>query len=208
MAESIETFVTRLRKDGVQAGQAEADKLVADAKAQAEQIVADANKQAEQIVADAEKKAESIVARGKTDLQLAARDTLSRLRQTLSDCLNAVLTEGAREKLTDLDFLGTVMHEVVRIYAEADREGKTNITVDVPSEHHEQLKEWAFTELKNTFQGETHPHLDFRGRLQQAGFEYEVDGATVEVTLDSMVATLSRMVTPALRDVLEKAQQQ
>jgi hypothetical protein len=119
--------------------------------------------------------------------------------------MTAVLSEGARDKLTDLDFLGKVMHEVVRIYAEADREGKTNITVDVPAEHHEQLKEWAFSELKSTFEGEKHPHLDFKGRLQQAGFEYEVDGAKVEVTLDSMVASLSRMVTPALRDVLEKA---
>ncbi len=206
MADTIESFVTKLQQEGVEAGRAEAEKLKADAQSQADEILADAKKQAEQIVEEANKQAEAIVSRGKTDLQLAARDTLAQLRSTLSDCMTAVLAEGAKEKLTDLDFLGKVMHEIVRLYAEADQAGKTDITLDVPSEHHEQLKEWAFSELKSTFEGKTHPHLDFKGRLQQAGFEYEVDGGKVEVTLDSMVATLSAMVTPALREVLKNAQ--
>jgi V/A-type H+-transporting ATPase subunit E len=207
MADTIESFVSKLQQEGVEAGRAEAEKLKADAQAQADEILADAKKQAEKIVADANKEAEAIVSRGKTDLQLAARDTVAQLRSTLSDCMTAVLAEGAKEKLTDLDFLGKVMHEIVRLYAEADKAGKTNITLDVPAEHHQQLKEWAFSELKSTFEGETHPHLDFKGRLQQAGFEYEVDGGKVEVTLESMVATLSGMVTPALREVLQKAAQ-
>lgn len=205
MADTIESFVSKLQQEGVEAGRNEAEKLKADAQTQADEIIDDARKQAESIIDDAKKEADAIVSRGKTDLQLAARDTLAKLRSTLGNCMTAVLSEGAKEQLTDLDFLGKVMHEIVRIYAEADRAGKTSITLDVPSEHHEQLKEWAFTELKKTFQGEAHPHLDFKGRLQQAGFEYEVDGGKVEVTLESMVATLSSMVTPALRDVLARA---
>ena len=47
--------------------------------------------------------------------------------------------------------------------------------------------------------------MDLRGTLAGAGFEYTVAGATIEVTLDSVVETLTSLVGPELRKVLESA---
>ena len=46
---------------------------------------------------------------------------------------------------------------------------------------------------------------ELAGTLKEAGFEYTVGGATVEVTLSSVVESLSEMVSPALRDILAAA---
>ncbi|MBN1554926.1 MAG: DivIVA domain-containing protein [Phycisphaerae bacterium] len=206
MTETIETFVAKLQEEGVQAGQAAAEKLKTDADAQAKNIIADAEAQAKKIVADAETQARNLLDRSKTDLKLAARDTVSRLRETLCDCLNAVIAQGARDVLSDLDFLGKTLHDIVMLYAQADLERKLHIDINVPGEIQQDLRNWALKELGRHALAEIRPSFDLKGRLQQVGFEYSVGGVgTVEVTLDSVVDMLSHLVTPALRDVLAEA---
>lgn len=205
MAETIETFVARLQEEGVQAGQQAAEKLTTDARQQAEQIIADANKQAEQIKADAEKQAEQTLQRSRNELELAARDTVAKLRAALTDALNAVLAEGAKNTLSDLAFLGEALHKIVEAYTQADLQHKLSIDINVPGELQGKLTDWAFKEIKDAV-AQVHPTIDLHGRLRKVGFEYSVeDNGTVEVTLDSVVETLSQMVTPRLREVLENA---
>ena len=47
--------------------------------------------------------------------------------------------------------------------------------------------------------------IDLAGTLRQAGFEYNAGGATIEVTLESVVAVLSEMFSPRLREILATA---
>ena len=47
--------------------------------------------------------------------------------------------------------------------------------------------------------------IDLKGTLSGAGFEYAVSGATVEMTLESVVEVLSRLVAPDLRGIVERA---
>ena len=121
MAESVQSFVEKIRVEGLHAGQREADQLIAEARSQAEGIVSEAQQQKEAIMAEAKQQADSAFTRSQTELQLAARDAVLRLRDALNRALRAVLTHGAKEHLTDLSFLGNVLHEIVRVYAEADR---------------------------------------------------------------------------------------
>jgi vacuolar-type H+-ATPase subunit H len=206
MVETIETFVAKLQEEGVQAGQAAAEKLKADAQNQADQIVADAEAKAKKIVADAEAQAQSRSDRSKTDLALAARDTVGQLRETLCQCLNAVIAQGSKDVLADMDFLGRTLHDIVMLYAKADLERKLHIDINVPGEIQQDLKTWALKELGKHALADIRPSFDLKGHLQQVGFEYSIgDGGTVEVTLESVVDLLSRLVTPALRDVLAQA---
>jgi hypothetical protein len=205
MVDTIETFVAKLQEEGVQAGQAAAEKLQTQARQQADSLIADAKKQAEQILSDAQAEAKSILDRGKTDLALASRDTVARLREALSQALSAVLSEGAKSTLTDLDFLGRTLHDIVLLYAKADLDRKLHVDINVPCEIRDQLKEWAFRELGKDAVAEVRPSFDLKGHLQQVGFEYSAgSGGTVEITLESVVDMLSGLVTPALRDVLQK----
>jgi len=205
MAESIETFVAKLQNEGVQAGRQEADKILADAKKQAEQIVADAQEQSEKTIANANAEAENILSRGKTELSLAARDAVLRLQETLGKCLQAILRHHAAEALSDVDFLGKVLHELILLYAKSEEGTVEGFEINVSPDLRQKLADWALKEIGQERLENIQVHLDLQGTLAGAGFEYTTSGATVEVTLDSVVETLSDLVGPELRKVLESA---
>lgn len=203
MPESIEQFVTKLQNEGVEAGKQAAEKIKADAQEEAEQIVADAKKQAEQITADAEKQAERMQVRAKTELSLAARDTVLKLRASLGRAMSALVAEGAKRQLEDADFLRDVLREVIVQYARADAEQAGKVTVTLSDEMKGKLADWAKSELSKAVAGEG-TKVDVKDGLAQAGFEYEIEGATVEMTLDSVVEVLSQMLSDAVREVVQR----
>ena len=205
MAESIETFVAKLQSEGVQAGRQEADAILADARTEAEKILADANAQSDKIIAQGKTDAENLLTRGKTELSLAARDAVLRLQETLSKSLQAILRQQAGETLQDIDFLGKVMHELILLYAKDELAAKGGITFNVSPELRQQLVDWALKEVGRDRLEKTGVSIDLQGTLAASGFEYTASGATVEVTLDSVVETLSSLVGPELRKVLEAA---
>ncbi|MBT3201561.1 MAG: hypothetical protein HN350_16790 [Phycisphaerales bacterium] len=205
MAESIETFVAKLQSEGVEAGRQEADAILANAKTEAEKVVADAKDQADKIVAQAKTDAENLLTRGKTELSLASRDAVLSLQETLSKSLQAILRDKAGETLKDVDFLGKVLHELILMYAKDELAAKGGITFNVSSELRQQLADWAIKEIGQDRLDNIGIHMDLKGTLAAAGFEYTATGATVEVTLDSVVETLSSLVGPELRKVLESA---
>jgi len=205
MAESIESFVAKLQNEGVHAGRQEAQKIVADAGKQAEQIIADANAQGEKTIANANAEAQNILSRGKTELSLAARDAVLRLQETLGKCLQAVLRYHTAEALGDVEFLGKVLHELILLYAKSEQEVVEGFKINVSPDLRQELAEWAMKEIGRERVEDINVHLNLQGTLSAAGFEYTTSGATVEVTLDSVVEALSDLVSPELRKVLESA---
>jgi V/A-type H+/Na+-transporting ATPase subunit E len=207
MAHTIETFVSKLQEEGVQAGQQAAEKLRADAQAEADKIIADAKAQAEKIIADAETEAQGKIDRAQTEMQLAARDTVAKLRDTLEHCLAALFSEATAEKLQDTDFVGKALYEIVTMYAKSEKDQKAVVHINVPDEMRTQLKEWALATLGSETVDKARPRFELKGKLKQVGFEYEVHGGTVEVTTASVTQLLSDMVTPALQELLQSASQ-
>jgi F0F1-type ATP synthase membrane subunit b/b' len=205
MAQTIESFVEKLQAEGVEAGKAAADKLLADARQQADKVLADAKAEADRTLADAKAQADATFERSKAELDLAARDVLLRLRQALSRAVQAVLAAGVRESLSDAEFLGKTLHQLVVMYAAADCEGRGRIQINVPADMRQKLVDWALTELGPEAIDHPHVGIDLNGTLKSAGFEYEVSGATVEVTLDSVVQAMMELVSPALREIVERA---
>ncbi len=205
MAESIETFVAKLQNEGVEAGRQEAESIVSSAKTEAEKTIADAQSQADKIIAQAQAQAENLLSRGQTELSLAARDAVLSLQETLSKSLQAILRYQAGETLQDVGFLGEVLHELILLYAKDELAAKGGITFNVSSELREKLADWALKEIGQDRLDDIGVHMDLHGTLASAGFEYSVTGATIEVTLDSVVETLSALVGPELRKVLETA---
>ena len=206
MPETIENFVAKLQAEGVEAGKQEADKLKAQAEKEREQLLADAREQAERIVADAKQEADRLVARGQTDLQIAARDTALKLRERLGAALSALASHAARQKLSDPDFVGGVLHDLVTMYARSECEHRRAIRINVPDQMRDKLVEWALRELGQETIDSGHTAIDLKGTLREAGFEYEIaDGGNVEVTLDAVVQSLTDIVKPSLADLLRDA---
>ena len=205
MGETIQAFVEKIRTEGVQAGQQQADSLLTQAKQQAEEILRQAREQKDKIVAEGTAEAENILSRSRAELELATRDATLRLRDAIGRALREVLAQGAKASLTDPEFVGKLLHEIISQYAGMDLEGKQAFRINVPDEMRQKLTDWALAEIGQDKIDGMHVTIDLKGTLSQAGFEYNATGATVEVTLDSVVAVLSELVGPKLREVLDRA---
>ena len=205
MAETIESFVAKLQSEGVDAGRKQAEKIAAEAQLQADQIISDARKQAEKIISDAQADAANIRTRSQSELELAARDIVLRLRESLSKALTAVLAAGAKAKLEDVEFLGKTLHELIKMYAQSSLTSTEQVNINVPQEMRGKLVDWALNELGKAAVEGKHPALDLQGSLAEAGFTYGIDGATVEVTLSSVSEALCEMIEPSLHEMVIKA---
>ena len=201
MAETIEAFVAKLQTEGVEAGRREAKKLVTEAQRKAQQILEDAKEQAEKTLAEAKAKAEAEAEKAQAELRLATRDTVLRLRDTLSGLVATVLAHATQEVLSDSRFLRQLIHDLVLEYAKADREGR-QVELGVHPETRKQLADWILHEVAHK---DGVGAVDLKDTLREAGFEYKTDGATVEVTTASVTAALQDLVGPTLRKMLEVA---
>ena len=99
MAHTVQSFIDTLRSDGVEAGRKAAEEIRREAQQQAEQLIAEAEAKARQIVEEAEQQRQKTIERTRTDLELAARDTVARLRDALSQAVNRVLTHAVSENI-------------------------------------------------------------------------------------------------------------
>lgn len=205
MAETIQTFVEKIRSEGIHAGQQQADELLAKAKQDAEEIVLQAQQEKERLLAQADAEAAATLERSRTDLKLAARDAALRLRDALARALSDILAAGAKAKLEDPEFVGKALHEIVTQYSQTVTEGGGTFRINVSEDMRQRLVDWAMTHIGQEAMQGTHLTIDLKGSLKQAGFEYNATGATVEVTLDSVVEVLSDLVAPKLREALERA---
>ena len=204
MADTIETFVAKLQNEGVQAGQHEAEKIRSEADQQAQEIVDQARKQADKIIADAQVQAESLLAKSKTELKLACRDSIMTLRETIMRAIQAVLVGPGDEQLNDPDLLSRILHDMVTQYAQADSSHSSDIIINLQPETLKELADWVIIKLRKTAENND-ARIDIKGSLKKSGFEYRVEGATVEVTTDSIVQTLASMINPELNKILEHA---
>ena len=78
--EKIQELTEKIYREGVEKGQAEADRIVEEAKHTAEQIIAEAREQAKGIEAQAQKKAGELDANTKSELKLYTSQALNALK--------------------------------------------------------------------------------------------------------------------------------
>ena len=205
MSETIESFVAKLQSEGVDAGKQQAQELIDQAQTQADTLLADAKKQAAKIIADAQTESEGIVDRGRTELKLASRDIVLKLRETLTEGLKAVLAGEVHDKLDDTALIGTLLHDIVVMYAKQLHEHRDVMQINVPEPQREKLREWALAEIGQQSVDGVRGVFNLHTTLKEAGFEYTIAGRTVEVTTESVTTALAELITPALRDLLDDA---
>ena len=105
----VESLISRLRDDGVKAGQAEADRILTEAKREAAEIVAQANAEvttlresaAEQIARDREAAVQA--------LKLAERDTVLELRQRVTQHFKQHVTRLVSTVTKDEDLIKSLV---------------------------------------------------------------------------------------------------
>ena len=105
--EKIQELTEKIYREGVEKGQAEADRIVEEAKNKAEQIIAEAREQAKAIEAQAQKKAGELDANTKSELKLYTSQALNALKSEIVNVLtDKVAKDAAANLAADKNFLG------------------------------------------------------------------------------------------------------
>ena len=105
--EKIQELTDKIYREGVEKGQQEAERILAEAKAQAEKIVAEAQEQAEAIGQLAKKKASELETNTKNELKLYTGQALNALKSEVANVLtDKVVADGVANLTADKDFLG------------------------------------------------------------------------------------------------------
>ena len=105
--EKIQELTEKIYREGVEKGQAEADRIVEEAKQTAEQIIAEAREQAKAIEVQAQKKASELDANTKSELKLYTGQALNALKSEIVNVLtDKVAKDAAADLAADKNFLG------------------------------------------------------------------------------------------------------
>lgn len=204
MPTNIESFVETLQAEGVDAGNKAAEEIKAQARDKADQIIAQAKANAEQIIAEAQGEADQIKARMDSSLELAARDTLILLREKLGELLSALLKQQVEKELSAEETLSSIMRDVILAQCKPASDAQITAEIHVPQELQSRLLTGAIRELARALKNQN-IQTEVKANLAQAGFEYKIEGSTLEVSAESVAALLSDMIDPQLQQILDRA---
>lgn len=105
--EKIQELTDKIFHEGVEKGQAEAERIISEAKEQAAKIVADAKTQAEAIQQQTAKANRELEANTKSELRLYVGQSLNALKSEIANVVsNKIVTQAVAGLTDDKDFLG------------------------------------------------------------------------------------------------------
>jgi V/A-type H+-transporting ATPase subunit E len=196
--ETLEAFVARLHDEGVEAGRQEAERVVREARREAKEIVRSARSEAESLVAAAKERVAEEEARARAELELAARDAVLELRAALTETLSTILARRVSAELSDAAVVERLLEEVVRAYAKGDA-ARRPTAIRVSQGLAKEVGRWWRSELSEALRGETTVAVN---PVLEAGFEYRIDGGTVEVSIDATVSKIMELMRPRLAEIV------
>ncbi len=196
MTSGIGDLLQRLRTDGVEAGEAEKQRIVREAEAKADAVLADAERRAKEIIAAAEAQAEARRKQLDTELNMAARDfTLRFAERVKRQKLEPLVTAKVADALGSADVLKEILVELIR-----SKVGSATVTLS--PETRSKLEGYFQNELARLLEGEPLEIINENGlggfRLQRHGESF-----TWDVTGEAVANELSLLVAPALRKYLQ-----
>lgn len=132
MENKLQELTRKLYDEGLEKGRTEAERLVADARKEAERIVAEARAEAEQIVRQAEAKAEDAAKNSLTEITLAGRQAVARIKSEIASMIVAKSTsEGVGKAVMDPAFIQEMLLAVARNWNGNDS-GKVSLEALLP----------------------------------------------------------------------------
>ena len=115
MDTKIQELTDKIYREGVEKGNEEAGRIIAEANAQKESIVKAAEEQAAQIVAEAEKKAAELKKNTEAELKLFASQSVEALKSEVTNLITgAIVSANVKAAVTDPAYMQKVILELVK----------------------------------------------------------------------------------------------
>ncbi len=144
ISHGVDALIDKLRNDGVAAGQADAEKLRADAKAEAAKILTDAKREADEYQKKARSDSDNYRAAGEEALNTAMRDAVLTMKAGLTDRFREDVERLVTKEMTEPDLLKQMILEVVGRAAErANFDGKVQVILPAKIATQEDIKQNA-----------------------------------------------------------------
>ena len=139
MENKLQELTQKLYDEGLEKGRAEAGKLISDARAEAQKILAEAQAQADGIVRAAQTKAEDVEKNTLTEIALAGRQAVSKIKSEIAGAIVAKSTgESVKSASLDPEFIREMLVSVAKNWNGADS-GKVELQALLPEDARAQL---------------------------------------------------------------------
>ena len=134
MENKLQELTQKLYDEGLEKGRAEAGKLISDARAEAQKILAEAQAQADGIVRAARTKAEDVEKNTLTEIALAGRQAVSKIKSEIAGAIVAKATgESVKSASLDPEFIREMLVSVAKNWNGADS-GKVTLQALLPED--------------------------------------------------------------------------
>jgi V/A-type H+-transporting ATPase subunit E len=111
--ENLEGIVSKLKEQGVNAGELEKEKIIENAKAEAAKLIADARASSETIIKEAETKAEQTEKNAQTAIAQASRDMVEATKIAVLKYLKSVFGAQCETLFTEAKYLQELLKAVL-----------------------------------------------------------------------------------------------
>ncbi|HHW80381.1 MAG TPA: hypothetical protein GX746_01590 [Bacteroidales bacterium] len=193
--DKIQELTSKLYEEGVQKGNAEAEKIIADAQKKEKQILDDANSKAQQIIDAANEKSTEISNHAESELKLYASQALEGLKSEVTNIITEKLaTSSVKAALSEKEFMQKLIMNLMQNWAE-----KQTMIVSVENKD----------ELENYIKANAKTLLDKKLKIEEVngvktGFEIAPDDGTYKVKFgeEEFVEYFKEFLRPQIQKLL------
>ena len=217
LSSGVDTLIARLRSEGVDAGEREADTIVQNARAQAEEILASARAESEAHLTTARNEADAYRHAGEEALKTAMRDAVLDMKTRLMTQFSADVKRLVSHHLEDPELIKTMIVEIAgRVRDGARLNDDDEIDIILPEnvvgladlrDKPQELQHGRLTELVLGLTGDMlRKGVGFRTRPDGTkGIRVEVKDRDIELDLteEAVAGLLLQHLQPRFRAILE-----
>lgn len=118
MDTKIHELTEKIYQEGIEKGNKDAAKIIAEANAKKDSIIAEAEAEAKRIIANAEKQAQDIKKNTDTEVKIAASQAIDSLKKEITNLLTGELIDAnVKPIVTDKSFMQKTILEMARSWA-------------------------------------------------------------------------------------------
>ncbi len=198
----LQELIEQIKKDGVDAAEAQAEAILLSAKAEAERIISEAQAQADKIMADAKSENAKTVKSGEDAIRQAGRNLLISFRESVAKELKAIAGENVNAVYSSDAFAALIISAVEGWAARPDAD---DITVILNGDDLAKLEETVLGQLKaKMLSGVT---LRANDNLD-GGFRIAVNNGAVyyDYSAETVTDMLSNYLSPRVTALLKEAE--
>lgn len=178
MAQNIQELTSIIYQEGVQKGEAEAERLIDDATEEAVRIKNEAKAEAKKIIEEARKEAENLKKITESEIKLAGLKSIRAIKQQITDLITAKAINGNVSTAMSADNIKEYIKIALQNWYK--EQPNQNLELLLPEKEQDELKDDFLSELNKILKGNI--QLSFSKNLK-GGFQIGPQNGSYKISL-------------------------